>query len=72
MTRYCSIAAVLAIHLPAAFSSAADIRFNRDVRPILSAHCFHGHGPDEGQRKADLRLDQQSGIQAAFAGGVSD
>jgi len=72
MIRYCSIAIILAIHLPATLSSAADIRFNRDVRPILSAHCFHCHGPDEGQRKAELRLDQQSGITAAFAGGVSD
>ncbi len=38
------------------------IQFNRDVRPILSDHCFACHGPDKNQRKADLRLDQEQGL----------
>lgn len=37
--------------------SAADIDFNRDIRPILADNCFTCHGPDEGSRKSGLRLD---------------
>lgn len=51
----------LAILFALAASAAADpIDFNRQIRPILSAHCFKCHGPDESAREAGLRLDSQA------------
>ncbi len=32
------------------------VRFNRDIRPLLSDRCYACHGP--GDQKADLRLDK--------------
>lgn len=52
----------------AAFADTSDtIRFNRQVLPILSDHCFQCHGPDEKSRAAGLRLDLR---EEAIAGGA--
>lgn len=35
----------------------AQVRFNRDIRPIMAETCFRCHGPDKSSRMAGMRLD---------------
>ncbi len=61
----------------AAAGEASGVRYDRDIRPLLSDRCFKCHGPDAGTRRAELRLDQResatggaNGIAAIVPGDV--
>src|SRR5438067_11561677 len=53
--------ALLSAHLP-----AAPVDYLRDVKPILTKHCFGCHGPDK--QRSGPRLDT---ARAIFQGGNS-
>jgi mono/diheme cytochrome c family protein len=36
---------------------APPVDYSRDIKPILAGTCYACHGPDEGKRKAKLRVD---------------
>lgn len=60
------VASVLLVAvLTGPFSSAGQIEFNRDIRPILSDRCFACHGPNANDREAELRLDVEESAKAS-------
>lgn len=42
----------------------AEVSFSREIRPILSDHCFKCHGPDAKNQESEYRLDNQENAHA--------
>jgi hypothetical protein len=72
MSRHRIVGLPIALLVVVTPSLGADraIKFNRDVRPILSDKCFGCHGPDAVAKKIPLRLDSEAAIQPLAAGGA--
>ncbi len=43
--------------------------YTRDIQPLLAEYCFACHGPDAGQRQAELRLDRRESALAILPSG---
>ncbi len=76
--RIASMAFLLCL-MSARLGAQERLSFSRDVRPILSEHCFTCHGPDPEQRQANLRLDiaesalaERDGVRAIVPGNLED
>ena len=61
MKNYLFFIVVLVLPTHPAGAAEPKIDFNRDIRTILSNNCYACHGPDEKERKVDLRLDTAEG-----------
>ncbi len=64
-----AVAGIGTSHL--AKSAPRDVRYGRDIRPLLSDRCFQCHGPDPATREAGLRLDVREDAVAPRKGSAS-
>jgi len=67
--RACQIAGIcFSFIISLAQTSLEATDFGKDVLPIFSEKCFQCHGPDDQNRKAELRLDTLAGATRDLGG----
>src|SRR3954453_17928851 len=71
MSHHRIVALLITLLVAVSAVSAADrvVKFNRDVRPVLSDKCFGCHGPDAAAKKVPLRLDSEAAARPVLVGG---
>ena len=60
-----------AVQVQPAVATEGTVKFDEQIRPILSDKCFTCHGPDIHARKGGLRLDDGISAFKALASGVT-
>src|SRR5258708_5368428 len=69
MFRWSPLLLAIAFTCSALAEPPDTVRFNRDIRPIMSDTCFHCHGPSK--QKGKFRLDQaESPLKPAHTGAI--
>jgi hypothetical protein len=66
--KHCIPFTIAAVWAVSSCLGADTIEFNRDIRPILSDHCYTCHGPDQSNRKTKLRFDTEDGAKQDLGG----
>ena len=70
--RMNSLSIALVLLAGGALAAEKKISFSRQIKPILAGKCFACHGPDDKERKADLRLDvRDAGVADVIKAGKS-
>src|SRR5262245_24992102 len=57
LARFATVSLATTLWVSAVAAAELKISFTRQIKPILANKCFACHGPDEKERKAELRLD---------------
>ena len=68
---HCLASLALLAAPPTGPERAPALRYDRDVRPILSDRCFSCHGPDAKKRQANLRLDERESALGKYEDGFA-
>src|SRR5262249_15147059 len=66
-----TFAAIVLAAFGIAGRARAEVKFNGDIRPIMSDTCFHCHGPEAKARKGGFRIDlREEALKPAKSGEI--
>src|SRR5690349_6263778 len=72
LARFCVLLGLFCVLIaPIRARAQGKVDFQRQIRLILSNHCFKCHGPDAETREAGLRLDEREPAVAKAESGAT-